>query len=170
MALHQRLCLLFLCGVPWLTLAFGPRFEFLKCGFGATTSQKVFADSENEEKHLNSESSRKSGLGYALHYENRYEEIGGKYFQSRLFISEPFFMDEFIFGTVNPYAARASGVDDNILAACGEDCVECAIPDEYKRAAYENPIDVMAYLGIRRAEPISVAGFHHSISAAGDWE
>jgi hypothetical protein len=163
----RHLCLFLLFGFPCLTVAFGPRFESLKGGVGARTSRKAFTDDEHEEDPLNFKSLRKRGVGYTLHYENRYKEIGGEYFQCRLFISEPFFLDVSLFGIVNPFDTHAGIEDDDILAACGDDCVECAIPEEYKRIASENPIDVMAFLGIRRAEPIRVAGNHHS---AGDWE
>lgn len=161
MDLH-RLRFLLLCGFPYLTIAFGPRFEPVKGGYGVGTSRKAVVDNENEEEH---QSLGYRKRGYTLHYENRYEEIDGKYFQSRLFISEPFILDASIFGIVNPYDVLAGTEDGDAFAACGEDCEECAIPEEYK--AIENPMDVMAYLGIRRADPIRVAGNHLS---AGDWE
>jgi hypothetical protein len=45
--------------------------------------------------------------------------------------------------------------DDDINVYCGVDeidCeIECMIPDEYKQFSKENQIDVMSYLGIRRA-------------------
>lgn len=42
-------------------------------------------------------------------------------------------------------------------ATCTDDCDECAIPDEYKNVfPAEEQIDVMAFLGIRRAEPLRV--------------
>lgn len=52
---------------------------------------------------------------------------------------------------------------DEATMACGEDCEECAIPEEF-RVADVNPIDVMAYLQIRRAEPLRVE------SKRSEWE
>ena len=160
MLFRYRCLLLLLCGFPCLTVAFGPRFEPVK--YGARTNRQVFAENENEEEHQNLVSQQRS---YSLHYENRYEEIDGEYFQSRLFISEPFILDASVFGIINPYDKLTEGEDDDAFAACGEDCEECAIPEEYKLV--ENPIDVMAYLGIRRAEAIRVVGNNFS---AGNWE
>jgi hypothetical protein len=53
---------------------------------------------------------------------------------------------------------------DSIEAPCGEDCDECLIPEEYKIVANEEAVDVMAFLGIRRADPLLVT------RAARDWE
>jgi hypothetical protein len=161
----QNLCLIFLFGVPSLTVAFGPPFDPLKGGYGARTSLKTVAD--NDEEVPNVGSGKRGVTSYTLHYENRYEEVDGEFFQSRLFISEPFILDASLFGIVNPYDIQAGSEDDDVFAACGEDCEECAIPDEYKRVASDNSMDVMAYLGIRRAQPIRLASHHHS---AGDWE
>lgn len=155
-----RRYLLFLFGST-ITFAFGPTFEVVKGGLGAGTSRKAFAGDENEESGVYL-GTRKPG--YSLHFENRFEEIDGEYIQSRFFISEPFILDASMFGIVNPYDILGDGVDGGAFAACGEDCEECAIPEEYKQI--ENPVDVMAYLGIRRAEPIR-ATVHRT---AGDWE
>eukprot|EP00541_Cyclophora_tenuis_P000041 CAMPEP_0116572602 /NCGR_PEP_ID=MMETSP0397-20121206/18274_1 /TAXON_ID=216820 /ORGANISM="Cyclophora tenuis, Strain ECT3854" /LENGTH=121 /DNA_ID=CAMNT_0004100963 /DNA_START=51 /DNA_END=416 /DNA_ORIENTATION=- len=40
--------------------------------------------------------------------------------------------------------------------ACGEDCEECEIPEAW-RVPEDEAVDVMAFLGIRRAEPIRVS-------------
>ena len=41
------------------------------------------------------------------------------------------------------------------MTACGDDCEECLIPDELKVLLdWEKDIDVMAFLGIQRAEPL----------------
>jgi hypothetical protein len=50
-------------------------------------------------------------------------------------------------------------VDDDwtleAMAACGDDCEECLIPDDLKVLLdWEKDIDVMAFLGIQRAEPL----------------
>ena len=38
---------------------------------------------------------------------------------------------------------------------CGEDCEDCAIPDDWKYSVeLQDQVDVMQFLGIRRAEPL----------------
>eukprot|EP00545_Synedropsis_sp_CCMP1620_P014618 CAMPEP_0119012868 /NCGR_PEP_ID=MMETSP1176-20130426/7670_1 /TAXON_ID=265551 /ORGANISM="Synedropsis recta cf, Strain CCMP1620" /LENGTH=148 /DNA_ID=CAMNT_0006965903 /DNA_START=27 /DNA_END=473 /DNA_ORIENTATION=- len=39
------------------------------------------------------------------------------------------------------------------MAACGDDCEECLLPDDFKIIP-DDSINVMAFLGIQRAEPI----------------
>eukprot|EP00543_Licmophora_paradoxa_P008009 CAMPEP_0202451050 /NCGR_PEP_ID=MMETSP1360-20130828/9560_1 /ASSEMBLY_ACC=CAM_ASM_000848 /TAXON_ID=515479 /ORGANISM="Licmophora paradoxa, Strain CCMP2313" /LENGTH=127 /DNA_ID=CAMNT_0049069515 /DNA_START=83 /DNA_END=463 /DNA_ORIENTATION=+ len=47
------------------------------------------------------------------------------------------------------------GWSDVEVQACGDDCEECEIPDEYK-ISDEPQLDVMSFLGIKRAEPLRV--------------
>ena len=49
-------------------------------------------------------------------------------------------------------------LDDTEWLDCGEECDEvCAIPEHYKSEKSESPsIDVMAFLGIRRAVPLHI--------------
>jgi hypothetical protein len=43
------------------------------------------------------------------------------------------------------------------MAACGDDCEECVIPENFKVLLdCEKEIDVMALLGIKRAQPLKV--------------
>jgi hypothetical protein len=45
------------------------------------------------------------------------------------------------------------------MAACGDDCEECLIPDDLKILPdAQKGIDVMAFLGIQRAEPLRAWG------------
>jgi hypothetical protein len=119
---------------------------------------------------------------YSLHYESRYEEINGEYFQSRLFISEPFVLDPSTFGIVNPFDDLVSATSNWNTALvptptdvdeggsndsfCGEECDECAIPDEFKLVDV-NPIEVMAYLGLQRAKPLQSPKVYMTMA---DWE
>mmetsp|Transcript_28663 Transcript_28663/g.44023 ORF Transcript_28663/g.44023 Transcript_28663/m.44023 type:complete len:150 (+) Transcript_28663:90-539(+) len=44
-----------------------------------------------------------------------------------------------------------------LARACGEDCEQCEIPEDYKILPAPK-VDVMAFLGIKRAEPIQSDG------------
>jgi hypothetical protein len=45
----------------------------------------------------------------------------------------------------------------DVMSSCGgEDCDECLIPEDLKHlTAFERSLDVMSFLGIRRAEPLT---------------
>ena len=46
---------------------------------------------------------------------------------------------------------------DEELDVCGEDCEDCEIPDDFKvLPGSKQRIDVMEFLGIRRAEPLRI--------------
>lgn len=45
---------------------------------------------------------------------------------------------------------------ESAFSTCGEDCEECEIPEAWKKIPEGEEIDVMGFLGIRRAEPIRV--------------
>lgn len=55
--------------------------------------------------------------------------------------------------------------DDNLNDDDDDSDIECAIPEEYKEASKLIDIDVMSYLGIKRARPIQ--SYHNNIN---DWE
>ena len=52
------------------------------------------------------------------------------------------------------------------MQACGDDCEECEIPDDCKT---DVNLDVMAFLGIRRAEPLRVPS-PKQIDRTSEWE
>ena len=49
-------------------------------------------------------------------------------------------------------------LDDDDDLVCDGECAEeqCEIPDDFKILPDSQPVDVMAFLGIRRAEPLRV--------------
>jgi hypothetical protein len=169
--LMLSLLLLLLIG---LVSAFGPRLE--PGGHIVTTDLRMSLRTGSDQDSDN-ESQVSPSHRFALHYESRFEEINGEIFQSRLFISEPFVFDSSSFGIVNPFddfaLVEANAFsnsydeydDDDVLSCRGDDCVDCSIPEEYRQI--ENPIDVLAYLGLRRAKPLQAPTFDKSI---GDWE
>lgn len=76
-----------------------------------------------------------------------------------MFISSPLLWEPI----GNDYVHSFFGEDH---VSCGEDDCEdeCLIPEEYKIAAQEETVDVMAFLGIKRAEPL------RTVPYARDWE
>jgi hypothetical protein len=167
--LGLSLLLLLLVG---LVSAFGPRLEPVG-RIVANDLQMSQSGSDQDEGGLDKQSHSRR---FALHYENRFEEVNGEIFQSRLFISEPFLFDSSSFGIVNPFDDFAlvdantfsnsyDEYEDDILSCRGDDCGDCSIPEEYRQI--EDPIDVLAYLGLRRAKPLQAPTFDTSIR---DWE
>lgn len=80
---------------------------------------------------------------------------------ARILVSEPLVVDLSMFGVTNPFEDPFSYAMEEIGGLQNPDEIEddsnsfdCAIPEEYKRLAELNPIDVMTFLGIRRAEPL----------------
>jgi hypothetical protein len=155
-----------------LVFAFGPRLEPGGRSV-ATDLQMSQSGSDSDSGGLEKQSHSRR---FALHYESRFEEVNGEIFQSRRFISEPFMFDSSSFGIVNPFDDFAlvnantfsdsyDEYEDDILSCGGDDCVDCFIPEEYRHI--ENPIDVLAYLGLRRAEPLQAPTFDIRIT---DWE
>jgi hypothetical protein len=148
--------------------AWGAVFEPIKGGFSGRTALR--ATNENEEEHESASRHRHSSgdlsrISYTLHYESRYVDVNGELLRSRLFIAEPLVLDAAMFGIKNPYDSVDGDLLDEDYLSCGEDCMECPIPEEYKEIAAENKIDVMAFLGLRRAEPIRV-----DRHLQGEWE
>jgi hypothetical protein len=144
--------------LPFHSAAFGPRLEPLKGGYGPRTKQFAISDCDEQDEHEHPSSTQHQV--YTINYENQFEEIDGEVFRRSLFIAEPFILDSAMFGVNNPFdtpfqVANAI-VDITDYDSCsGDDCDECSIPEEFKYV--ESPVDVMAYLGIKRVEPIRTA-------------
>jgi hypothetical protein len=146
----------FLVGValmfPLLSKAWGPRSEPSKPRPLTSPLYGRF----NEEQDGEAQVSRTSS--FKLHYESRYREADGVLLHHRIFISEPFFLDSSAFGVVNPFDKTGEKFTENftdeLCDVDDEDCNGCPIPEEYKKIAAENTIDVVSFLGLRRAEPL----------------
>ena len=162
---YAIVALLLFVAFPFQASAFGPRLEPIKGGYGPRSN--LFAISDYDESDEQENLSATKSRVYTIHLENHFEEIDGEVFRSRLFIAEPFVLDSSMFGVVNPFDVplRVSNaiVDLTDYGSCsGDDCDECSIPEGFKHV--ESPVDVMAYLGIKRVAPIRVA------YQSGDWE
>lgn len=134
MQLHQLLPLLLLSGGA---TAFGPILEPKKGGFGSPVSLKLSSDSDHV---LDANRLRLERTFLYEVVEDDSDDVLRSYQQYELneYAEDPWF-------------------DLSATAACTDDCEECAIPDEYKTVMpAEEQIDVMAFLGIRRAEPLRV--------------
>jgi hypothetical protein len=130
-------------------IAWGPTFEALQGGYGMTTALKS-ADRDHEDWDWMEQT-------HTLHYEDTDTHVDGEPLRSRIFISQPLLWEPSTLDNIYP-------TFDDMEAPCGEDCDECLIPEEYKIVANEEAIDVMAFLGLRRAEPLQVT------RPAQDWE
>jgi hypothetical protein len=131
-------------------IAWGPTFEPLKGGYGMATALKA-SDRDHEDWDWMGEQT------HTLHYEDTDTYVDGEPLRSRLFISQPLLWEPSMLDDIHP-------TFNSIEAPCGEDCDECLIPEEYKIVANEEAVDVMAFLGIRRAEPLQAT------RTALDWE
>ena len=140
-------CFLLVCLVA-PAFAWGPTFEALKGGL--TTALKS-ADRDHEDWDWMDRT-------HTLHYEDTDTHVDGEPLRSRLFISQPLLWEPSTLDNIYP-------TFNDMEAPRGEDCDECLIPEEYKIVANEDEaIDVMAFLGLRRAEPLQVT------RPARDWE
>jgi hypothetical protein len=157
-----------------LVSAFGPRLE--PCGRIVAKHLQMSLSQSGSDQDGGGLDKQSHSRRFALHYESRFEEVNGEIFQSRLFNPEPFMFDSSSFGIINPFDDFAlmdantfsnsyDEYEDDLLSCGGDDCVDCSIPEEYRHV--ENPIDVLAYLGLRRAEPLQAPTFDTSIR---DWE
>jgi hypothetical protein len=159
----HNVCLLLFFLIPHHTVAFGPGLESVKGAHRSRTNRFAISDYDDHDRDIR-ENLNSRNRAYTLHYETIVEKIDGEFFHSRLFVSEPFYIDSTMFGIVNPFDVHVAGTsteDSNFDTCSGDDCVECAIPEEYKFVG--TPIDVMAYLGIKRAESIRV------VHQSADW-
>jgi hypothetical protein len=144
---HLKHFLLFYLLSP--AIAWGPIFEPLKGGYGMGTARKA-ADRDYEDWDWMEQT-------HTLHYEDTDTQVDGEPLRSRIFISQPLLWEPSTLDDIYP-------TFNDLEAPCGEDCDECLIPEEYKIVASEEAVDVMAFLGIRRAEPLQVT------RPALDWE
>lgn len=136
--IYCLLCLLVAPAVAW-----GPRYEPVKGGYGISTQLKASERDHSHDRDLVDNT-------FALHFEETDTYVDGELFQSRMFISKPLLWEP------HPHdGIHFAFFEDDV---CGEDCEEdeCPIPEEYKLAAKESAVDVMAFLGIHRAEPLQV--------------
>jgi hypothetical protein len=59
------------------------------------------------------------------------------------------------YGKSEDAASVPKSISRNWRENCGEDCEDCEIPNDFKiLPGAVNPVDVMDFLGIRRAEPL----------------
>lgn len=148
MGLRRRLYrLLFLCLMSQHVVAFGPRLESLKGGYGCRTSRTAITGyDEREREHPK----RRRSSPY---HEDPYMRDDIDFFYESWFNVGDFLVDSTMFGIDNPFEILPTSADNDVFDLCtGNECVECSIPEEYKRV--DNPIDVLVYLGIQRAKPI----------------
>jgi hypothetical protein len=152
--------------LPLQAVAFGPRLEPIAGGYGPRSNLFAVSDYDEPDEHENITVA--SSRVYTIPYETQFEELDGEVFQRRLFIAEPFIFHSSMFGVRNPFdtseeVTNAVIMDNADYGSCiGDDCDECFIPEEYKHV--ESHVDVMAYLGIKRVEPI------RALLLPGDWE
>jgi hypothetical protein len=154
--MESRLCLLFLLAVHSIvyTEGWGALFEPIKGGYGFSTILRAarVGDDENEDFF-----SYRASLERTYRYQSTIIDnlpkwdnwIQGAIQSSRELLWEP------IVGNDSADVLDEVLEDDSLI--CGEDCMECAIPDEFKAAAQKSTIDVMAFLGIHRAAPLQVS-------------
>jgi hypothetical protein len=156
----SRLCLLFSVAhsVVVSVEAWGPLFEPLKGGSrGFSTicraAARRFDDEEDGDDYLYYRESFERSYHYpstAIDSQSKWDDwIRGTIQSSRELLWES--MDEDMEDVLSD-----DGVVDEDLLLCGDDCMECAIPEDYKAEAKKTPVDVMSFLGIRRAAPLQV--------------
>jgi len=94
--------------------------------------------------------------------------LNGETVQNRLFICQPLFVfDSSMFGVDNPYETAPLQQQPHEQE---DDDQDCGIPDEYKKIAERSEIDVMAYLGLKRAEPLLTNRNVDEDDLVGEWE
>jgi hypothetical protein len=139
--MEEHLKYFLLCCLLSPAIAWVPTLEPLQVGYGMATALKA-TDRDHEDW---------DGMEqfHTLHYEDTDTHVDGEPLRSRIFISQPLLWEPSTLDDIYP-------TFDDLEAPCGEDCDECLIPEEYKIVANEEAVDVMAFLGIRRAEPLQV--------------
>lgn len=156
-----RIKLLLIAALPFQSLAFGPRLEPIKGGYGSRSNLFAIAHIDESDEHENMTAA--SCRVYTIQYGNQFAELEGEVFRRRIFIAEPFIFDSSMFGVVNPFDVSeevSNAITDD--SCTGDNCDECLIPEGFKHV--ESPVDVMAYLGIKRVEPI------RTLLRLDDWE
>jgi hypothetical protein len=120
--------------------AWGPLFEPMKGGLGMLTVLRARdRDDDSDDYHTYRASLEHT---YLMEY---YEEDPAEILRKQLFKSNEYVLKESLFAEAEVE-----------IECVGEDCEECLIPEEFKPMPGEETIDVMAFLGIRRAEPLKV--------------
>lgn len=149
---RQLYRLIFLYLMSQHVVAFGPRLESLKGGNGCRSSRTAIAGyEEREREHPDQNSKRRRSSPY---HEDPYMPDNIDSFHANWFNVGDFLVDSAMFGIDNPFDILPTSTDNELLFdfCTGNECVECSIPEEYKRV--DNPIDVLVYLGIQRVKPI----------------
>lgn len=138
----SALVLLLLSCLVVSTAAWGAIFEPVKGGFGGILTALKARERDDDEEYQFYRASLENT--YLLEY---YEEDPAELVRKSLFeASQSLFQDEL-------YAESLELLETECT---GDDCDECLIPDEFKTLPGEETIDVMTFLGIRRAEPLRV--------------
>lgn len=151
---QQSRRLFFLYSLPLhIVLAFGPKLESLKGGYGTRMSRTAIADYDEREEHEGEDYKRTSRRYLSYYHDDPRMQHDLDFFHGSLFHTGNFRVDSTMVGIVNPFDMLQSSTDTNVDDFCSsEDCEECSIPEEYKLV--DNPIDVLAYFSIQRAKPI----------------
>ena len=151
----RRLFFLYLLPLH-IVLAFGPKLESLKGGYGS--SRAAMAEYDEQEQHESEDYKRTSRRYSPYHHDDPRMQHDLDFFHGSLFHTGNFRVDSTMFGIDNPFDLLNTSTDNNVGDLCnGEDCEECSIPEEYKNV--DNPIDVLLYFGIQRAKPIVATTF-----------
>ncbi|GKY95445.1 hypothetical protein MPSEU_000506100 [Mayamaea pseudoterrestris] len=137
--------------------AFGPRIEPAYSFHGSSSSTAI----RNTASERDEDEGRCRGV-MALEHTYTLPPSGQSVFDllynqdgERIALKESFVVDDLsLLGLLEQYEESIAAEDD--LSSCGADCDDCLIPEEFKRFPNDQPFDVMAYLGIKRAHPIQV--------------
>ena len=151
--------LLFLYSLPLhIVLAFGPRLESLKGGYGSRMSRTAMAEYDDQEEH-ESQNYKLTGRRYSPYHDDPRMQHDLDLFYGSLLYIRHFQVDSTMFGIDNPFDIQPTSTDDHdVIDFCdGDDCEECLIPEEYKHV--DSPIDVLMYFGIQRAKSIITTTF-----------
>jgi hypothetical protein len=126
--------------LPLTAMGWGTVFDTFRVGYGTSTALRLRSsdtdDDFDSQNRLGSLEKAYGSLDADFH-----EEI---LVRGAVYGGEPVLWDASLFGDDSSF---------DFEFPCGEDCDDCLIPEEYKIDAREN-IDVMAFLGIRRADSI----------------
>jgi hypothetical protein len=144
-----RLCLVVALLLCSSARAFGPRFEPVNGRLSRKTPLRARDNNyrDDGEDSLVIEA-------YRSKLQNRYDPYHGGHLDEMAFVREKAdnLATDFFAETFDVYPEEP----------CGDDCEECAIPEDWKTlSGSADQIDVMQFLGIRRAEPLLKAA---------DWE
>ena len=133
--------------------AFGPRLEspYSFYGSSSTVLKATASDRDDEEElcrglmaleptqvlHPNSQSV----------FDLLFNQAG-----KNILLDEPYAMEDLLLSGLQTYEESLAVEEDSL--SCGADCEDCLIPEEFKSFPGNQAFDVMAYLGIKRAEPV----------------